>query len=201
MARYTAIADAGKALLEMLKDKIVPEPLSKPENIGLCEPKERGAYTVGIHLYDIKESAETKRIDPVRLPNGDLQNPPLSVQLYYMVSVSSKAELDTKASDEARIIGRVMQSFMDNPIIPYKYLPDSIRVANQDVTVNMLNMELEEKVKVWTMFGESYKVSMFYSVGPIYIDSEVIKVPARKVSSVQLGSTQTYKEYNNEDIK
>ena len=50
----------------------------------------------------------------------------------------------------------------------------------------MLPLSMEEKVKVWTMFGESYKLSAFYVVGPVAIDSEKISKPKRRVDNVFL---------------
>ena len=58
MAKYTIISDVGKGILELLRDKLVPDVIDKTESIGICEPKERGGYIVGIHPYDIKEDTK-----------------------------------------------------------------------------------------------------------------------------------------------
>ena len=52
----------------------------------------------------------------------------------------------------------------------------------------MQTIELEEKVKVWSMFSEPYKLSAFYTVGPINVDSTVIRVPSKRVVSVDIKS-------------
>lgn len=183
MGKYTVIADVGKSIVDMLKDQLIPEPVSKPDTIGICDPKERGSFVVGIHPYNFKENTEMRRIDPVVLPDGNLQNPPGSYQIFYMISVASKSEQATKAEDEQRILGKIIQVLRDNPRIPKKYMPETLRLANEDISIEMLNLELEEKVKIWTMFSEPYKLSIFYSVGPLFIDSEVIKAPAKRVTS------------------
>ena len=61
MAKYSIIADIGKGLVNMLRDKLVPEPVGKPEHIGICEPKNRGGFVVGIHPYDIKVSIKKRK--------------------------------------------------------------------------------------------------------------------------------------------
>lgn len=190
MAKYTIIADIGKGLINMLRDRLVPEPIDKSENIGICEPKERGGYIVGVHPYDIKEDTSGQHQEKVVLPDGSVQDPPAKIELYYMVSVCSKAELDTKAVDEARIIGKIIQIFKDNPTIPARYMPSSTNEPMENVPISPLPLNMEEKVKVWTMFGESYKLSVFYVVGPIAIDSEVIHKPRRRVETVLLNSSQ-----------
>ena len=58
MSKYTIISDIGKGILALLRDKLVPDPVDKAESIGICDPKERGGYIVGIHPYDIKEEPQ-----------------------------------------------------------------------------------------------------------------------------------------------
>lgn len=190
MAKYTIISDIGKGLVSLLRDKLVPEPVDKGESIGICDPKERGGYIVGIHPYDIKEDTSGRATENTTLPDGSVQDPPAMIELYYVVSVCSKAEIETKALDEAKIIGKIIQIFKDNPTIPPRYMPNNVGMPIENVPISMLPLNMEEKVKVWTMFGEPYKLSVFYVVGPISIDSENIHKAKKKVETVYLSSDQ-----------
>lgn len=190
MAKYSIIADIGKGIVNMLRDQLVPEPIDKPEYIGICEPRSRGGYVVGIHPYDIKEDLTGQNQEPKTLADGSIQDPPALLELYYMISVSSKAEMDTKATDEARIIGKIIQVMNDNTQIPDRYMPQTTEYPREIVPISSLPLEMEEKVKVWTMFGESYKLSVFYVIGPIAIDSQKIRKPTRRVETVILNGTQ-----------
>lgn len=190
MAKYTIISDIGKGLVSLLRDKLVPEPVDKGESIGICDPKERGGYIVGIHPYDIKEDTSGRATENTTLPDGSVQDPPAMIELYYVVSVCSKAEIETKALDEAKIIGKIIQIFKDNPTIPPRYMPNNVGMPIENVPISMLPLNMEEKVKVWTMFGEPYKLSVFYVVGPIAIDSENIHKAKKKVETVYLSSDQ-----------
>lgn len=190
MAKYTIISDIGKGLVSLLRDKLVPEPVDKGESIGICDPKERGGYIVGVHPYDIKEDTSGRATENTTLPDGSVQDPPAMIELYYVVSVCSKAEIETKALDEAKIIGKIIQIFKDNPTIPPRYMPNNVGMPIENVPISMLPLNMEEKVKVWTMFGEPYKLSVFYVVGPIAIDSENIHKAKKKVETVYLGSDQ-----------
>lgn len=190
MAKYTIISDIGKGLVSLLRDKLVPEPVDKGESIGICDTKERGGYIVGIHPYDIKEDTSGRATENTTLPDGSVQDPPAMIELYYVVSVCSKAEIETKALDEAKIIGKIIQIFKDNPTIPPRYMPNNVGMPIENVPISMLPLNMEEKVKVWTMFGEPYKLSVFYVVGPIAIDSENIHKAKKKVETVYLGSDQ-----------
>lgn len=190
MAKYTIISDIGKGLLAILRDKLVPDVIDKAESIGICDPKERGGYIVGIHPYDIKEDLSGTAKEPKNLPDGSVQDPPAMIEINYVISVSSKAEIESKALDEAKIIGKIIQIFKDNPTIPARYMPDNAGAPLENVPVSMLPINMEEKVKVWTMFGESYKLSVFYVVGPVAIDSDNIHKPKKRVETIYLGSNQ-----------
>ena len=187
MAKYTIISDVGKALTNILRDKLVPEPIDKPEKIGICEPKDRGNFIVGIHPYDIQEDLTSQKKPPIKLPDGQEMDPPSLMELYYMISVSSKSEIEVRSAEESRIIGKIIQVFKDNQAIPSKYLESNSTI--ESIPISMIPLEMEEKVKIWTMFGESYKLSVFYLVGPVAIDSEVIRKP-KLVETVILGSVQ-----------
>ena len=186
MATYTIISDVGKGLLALLKDKLVPDTVDKGESIGICDPKDRGDYIVGIHPYDIREDTSGKSVESISLPDGSTQDPPAMLELYYVISVNSKAEIGDRALDEAKIIGKIIQVLKDNSIIPSIYMPSNMGTAVEKVPISMLPLSMEEKVKVWTMFGESYKLSAFYVVGPVAIDSEKISRPKRRVENVFL---------------
>jgi len=186
MAKYTIISDIGKGMIELLRDKLVPDVLDKSESIGICDPKERGEFIVGIHPYDIKEDANGKSENKKNLPDGSVQDAPAMIELYYVISVNSKAGLDSKALDEAKIIGKIIQVIKDNPTIPKRYLPNNTESDIENVPISMLPLNMEEKVKIWTMFGEPYKLSVFYIVGPVAIDSTNITKPKQRVETIHL---------------
>ena len=188
MAKYTIISDVGQAITNILREKLTPEPIDKAEKIGICEPKDRGEYIVGIHPYDIKEDLTSQKREPIHLPDGREQDPPSMIELYYMISVSSKAQIELKSAEESRIIGKVIQVFKDNQVIPQNYLPDDSKI--EKIPISMIPLEMEEKVKIWTMFGESYKLSVFYLVGPVAIESEVVRKPEKRVETFIIGSSQ-----------
>ena len=107
-----------------------------------------------------------------------------------MISVASKAEKETRAIDEQMIMGRVIQVLEDNRRLPEKYMPPALRASGETILVSNVPMELEEKTKIWTMFSESYKLSVFYKVGPVQLESAVVTWPASRVREIQLGTEQ-----------
>lgn len=190
MAKYSVISDVSRTIVDLLQAELVPEPVAQAEQIGACDPHERGNFVVGVHIYDISESGEMRPTAPVLQPDGSLRNPPVSLYLSMMVSVASKAEKETRAIDEQMIMGRVIQVLEDHRRLPEKYMPPALRAAGETILVSNVPMELEEKTKIWTMFSESYKLSVFYKVGPVLLESAVVTKPATRVKEIQLGTEQ-----------
>ena len=54
----------------------------------------------------------------------------------------------------------------------------------------MVPLEMEEKIKIWSLFNEPYKQSLFFQVGPVLLDSAIIKVPATRVKTIELTDDQ-----------
>ena len=190
MAQYSVISDVCKTIVDLLQAEMVPEPIAQAEQIGVCDPHERGSCVVGVHIYDISEAGESRQTQPVVQADGSLRSPGTALYLSMMVSVASKAEKETRALDEQMIMGRVIQVLGDNKRLPEKYMPPSLRAAGETILVSGVPMELEEKTKIWTMFSESYKLSMFYKVGPVVLDSAVVSRPAERVREIRLGAEQ-----------
>ena len=57
MAEYTALYEAAQAVVELLRQEMTPEPISKPELIGLCAPQEPEDFQLTVHLYHLEEEA------------------------------------------------------------------------------------------------------------------------------------------------
>lgn len=190
MATYSVISDVSRTIVELLQAELVPEPVAQREQIGVCDPHDRGNFVVGVHLYDISEAGEMRSNGPVLQPDGSQRNPPVSLNLSMMISVASKAEKETRTLDEQMIMGRVIQVLEDNKRLPERYMPQALRAAGEVIRVSQVPMELEEKTKIWTMFSESYKLSVFYKVGPVQLESAVVTKPAARVQEIRLGMEQ-----------
>ena len=181
MGSYTIIADTSRSIIELLRAKMTPEPMQKQEMIGLCEPGDRGSYILGIHLFNIEENGELRQVNPVNLGGDERRNPPLTLSLSYMISVMSKSDISSRAIDEQRILGKAAQVLHDYRRIPEEHLVGTIKDYNENIEINLMNLTLEEKVRIWSSFNEPYRLSMFYKVGPINLESDIIRKTKRVV--------------------
>ena len=190
MGKYSILSDVIKTLVNLLQAELVPEPVAQPEQIGACDPKERGNCVVGLHVYDISEAGEMRSNAPIPLPDGSLRNPPTALNVSLMISIASKAEKETRALDEQIIMGRIIQVLADNKRLPERYMPQELRASGESIHISQVPMELEEKTKIWTMFSENYHLSVFYKIGPILLESAVVTKPATRVREIQMDTVQ-----------
>ena len=93
MAGYTAIADIGNALTELLRLNIVPEVLANEESIGVCSPEDKGDFLLGLYLYDIKQSEVFRNSEMQIMDSKRQKYPPVNLELYYMLTAYSNGDV------------------------------------------------------------------------------------------------------------
>ncbi len=184
MAGYTIISDVSEKIISILQQELVPQLVSGSDGIALCSPSDKSDVSLGVFLFDIRESEEIRRSSMVTHGMGNIQYPPIFVNLYYMVTAYAVGDTKYRMSVEERILGRVIQLFHDYPLISI----DSIApydMSGVDMRIEMLRIDAEQKTKIWNFPNVPYKTSLFYKVSPIAIDSARIQKVSR-VSQVEI---------------
>lgn len=170
MADYTVIADVSEKITELLQQQLVPGLVSGADKIALCSPADKADVSLGIFLFDIRESEEIRRSSMVSYGMNAIQYPPIYLNLFYMITAYASGDVKFKMSAEERLLGRVIQYFHDYPLIPIdKIAPEDM--AGVDLRVEMLRLNAEQKSKIWNFPNTPYKASVFYKVAPVAIDS------------------------------
>lgn len=175
MGKYTVIAEVSQAILSLLRTEMSPEIIKKYEQIALCAPSKQEDVKVGIHLYDIQEYGEFAQRTMIQKSSGELQFPPQALTLFYLVTVYSSADRLSKAIDEQRIMGKVMQVLADNPRIEGQWLNGSLAESEESFEILRDNMKYEDKIKLWQFPNIPYQLSMVYKVQPVKLESTRIK--------------------------
>lgn len=170
MADYTIIADVSEKIAGLLQEQLVPDMVSGADKIALCSPADKADVSLGIFLFDIRESEEIRRSSMVSYGVNAIQYPPIYLNLYYMITAYTVGEVRYKMAAEQRLLGRVIQYFHDYPLIP---IDDVSRedMTGVDLRVEMLRLTAEQKAKIWNFPNIPYKTSIFYKVAPVSIDS------------------------------
>ncbi len=171
MADFSIISDVSNALIKLLRDNICPEPIQVPEAVMLTQPTDKNSdFQLGLFLYDIKDFNELRSSEPIRRGNTK-QQPDRPLSLSYMVFLNSKAQMSISSETEQRILGRVLQTLMDNPQLNITQGSLNEEEDPTDSAITLLNMTFEEKSKIWAALSMPYQVCLFFSISPIILSS------------------------------
>lgn len=171
MSDYTIIAEIGCALVRLLRKELVPDLIRNGSDIGLASPADRGDMNLCVHLYDVSES-ETYRVSGM-IPDGEERQkfPPIHLTLSYVITAFSAGDVKFRAEEEHRIIGKVAQVLRDYPILNLETMEFGMGGGEDRIRIEMRRADLDEKVKVWSFPGLAPKLSLFYQMGPVALDS------------------------------
>lgn len=171
MSDYTIIAEAGKALVRLLRKELVPDLIRNGAEIGLASPADRGDIILCVHLYDVSES-ETYRVNGMISDGEERQKfPPIHLTLSYMITVFSAGDVKFRSEEEQRILGKVAQVFRDCPILNLDTMEFGMGGGEEQIRLEMIRADLDEKAKVWSFPNLAAKPSLFYRMGPVALES------------------------------
>lgn len=181
MGDYTIITEAGNALVRLLRKELVPDIISNDSGIGLASPADRGDMNLCVYLYDVSES-ETYRVSGMISDGVDRQKfPPIHLTLSYMITAFSASDVKFRSEEEQRILGRVAQVLRDDPILNLDTMEFGNGSEGDKIWIEMIKSDMEEKAKVWSFPNLAPKLSLFYCMGPVALDSAKTK----KIKRVQ----------------
>lgn len=171
MSASTAIGMVGESLITFLEDEMSITPAV---NVTLLAPDESGGGNrrVNLFLYKVVENSYLKnsnwqvsRTDPTQVTP-----PPLSLSLFYLLTAYAQADPQTGNVSAHEILGDAMRVFHQNPFIPDIYLVPGLSDAREQLKISQNQLDLDELSKVWTTFGEPYRLSVAYEVSVVQLD-------------------------------
>ena len=184
MEDYTKVANVGEAILGILKEALVPELLNSPDQIGLCSPEDHGDLAVGVWLYDLKEDPGIQAHDMVDMGHTSQRYPSVYLMLSYMITLYLQSDLKYRAVQEHQIMGKIIQTMRDRAVLDAESLMPVEDASGTNIRINMQDLSVEEKMRIWTVPNVPYKTSLFYTAGPVEIQS-TRKRTVRRVRDVQ----------------
>ena len=189
MADYTALTEAGTALVELLRDNLTPEPLGNRELISLCSPHESENNQLTLFLYHIEEEPQSMSAGYYSVDSATERMRPAQYILHFLLTPHSKAPVQVREADQYRILGAALQTLRDNPVIPQKHLSGSLAAENARLHIMLDRMNMEQMLKIWNNTSKDYKLSVVVSVTGVTIDS-MLSRPVHRVSEVVIGTDQ-----------
>lgn len=176
MSDYTAIADVGDTLIELLRDNM-KELITKKESIVLASPGEIEAnddVRLSLFLYQVLENVHLKNQE-MQIKNPTTLNfPPIALDLYYMLTSypSGTQDITERTKEEHSILGRAIQIMNNNSILAGSVLKGNLGTNGHELHITLSSLSLDDMTKMWTTFpGKVFRSSICCLVTPVMIDS------------------------------
>lgn len=171
MADYTALVEAGNALVELLREELTPEPISDRELIALCSPHESENNQLTLYLYQVEEDTQGVPMGYYQVGQNVERLRPSRYNLRFLITAHSKAPAQLRQADQYRMIGAALQVLKDHPILDAKYLGGSLAEQNAVVNVMLEKTNMDQLLKIWNNNSNAYKLSFVVTLSNVEIDS------------------------------
>lgn len=172
MADYTALVEAGTALVELLRDNLTPEPIGNRELIALCSPHESENNQLTLYLYQVEEDTQGAQSGYYQVSREVERLRPTKYNLRFLVTAHSKAPAQLKEADQYRMVGAALQVLRDHPVIDQEYLSGSLAEQNAQVRVVLEKTTQDQLLKIWNNTSSAYKLSFVVLLTGVEIDSK-----------------------------
>lgn len=168
MSASTAIGMVSESLRNMLVGEMSPT-----ESVTILAPDETGVdRRINLFLYKAQENPVLKNMDwQVRsgAPN-QLVPPPLSLNLFYLMTPYAPTDPQTGNSEAHQILGEAMRVLYENPIVPNTYLEPGLQSSREQIKVMLNTLDLDELSRVWATFTQPFRLSVLYEVSVVQLD-------------------------------
>ena len=132
--------------------------------------------SLNVFLYLTVVNAAWRNMDmPRQVRPGETGSPPLSLNLYYLITAYGRDDVDGNALSH-RVLGGAMSVLHDHAVLGAQEIASAL--ANNDlaeqierVRISPLSMSVEEMSKLWMTFQTNYRISAAYEATVILVDS------------------------------
>ena len=187
MSDYKVLAEVGQSLINVLWEQIHADSdlfalINNVSLISLESPAEHQENTsdaalLSVYLYRITEDPYMKNRGTVEGTGGKIRKPPLSLDLYYLITPLLKAPRDQQI-----VLGKILQILYDHPTLEGPELDGSLAASGDVVRVVFNTVPLQEVSWVWQALETPYRLSVTYTVRVTLLDSTEEQSQARIIT-------------------
>ncbi|HZF20334.1 MAG TPA: DUF4255 domain-containing protein [Burkholderiales bacterium] len=170
MSASSAIGMVGESLRNLLVGEMKITPSAEVTLLGPDESA--GARRVNLFLYRVQENPFLRNAD-WRVTSADptrIGPPPLSINLFYLLTPYATNDLQTGATPAHEILGEAMRVFYENAIVPNQYLVDGLKDAPEQIKIMQHALDLDELSQVWSTFKQPFRLSVLYEISVVQVD-------------------------------
>ncbi|MDQ6869492.1 MAG: DUF4255 domain-containing protein [Pseudomonadota bacterium] len=183
---YIVIGEAGKTLVRVIWNAIAADPflfglINSESLLSLESPAEHiennDSALLSVYRYRIGEDPFMKNRLPVEGTGGMLRRPPLSLDLYYLIT-----PMLADAFDRHVVLGKVMQVLYDQPTLDGPDLVGSLAAEGDTLRVIFNPVPLNDVALVWQALEIPYMLCISYMMRVALLQSTEQAGTARVVS-------------------
>ncbi len=177
----------GESLIDFLEDEMSITPQVA---VTLLAPDEPGGGNrrLNLFLYKVVENSFLKNADwqVSRTDPSQITPPPLSLSLFYLMTAYAPADPQLGNTSAQEILGDAMRVFHQDPFIPTANLVPGLIDAPERLKISQNQLDLDELSKIWTTFGEPYRLSVTYEVSLVQLDQTLAttQTMAQRVTTI-----------------
>jgi hypothetical protein len=188
MSACTAIGLVSESLRNLLLGE-----MQLTVNVTILAPDEGGSNPrINLFLYQVQENPAFKNNDWQLKPgfNNILVPPPLSLNLFYLMTPYAQNDGQTGNATAHGILGEAMRVFYENSTVPAAYLSDGLENANEQIQIIQNSLDMEELARVWSTFTQPFRLSVLYQISVVQIDAIREKEMAERVTKIKAPDTE-----------
>lgn len=171
---YTALSATTEALIALLEDRLgfLSAAFGSTWEVTPQTPREmseKNLQGLSVWLYRVERDEHHINQTPRRVAFNQVEPRPLPLRLHYLISPIALG--GEEGLLEQKILGVVLQTFHDQPILEGANLQPELRKATGRITVRLESQGLEEITRVWDALERSYQLCVSYEVSVVMVAS------------------------------
>jgi hypothetical protein len=141
-----------------------------------------GDIGLSMWLYRLVRDEQTLNRPPRRVSAILTRRQPLPVRAHYLMTpiVTGSANIPAPEAEQL-IIGRILQTFHDEPLISGPDLAGSYQGSSAELAVRLETLGLDETSRIWEGLERPYQLSISYEVAIVVIGSALQPMDATPV--------------------
>lgn len=189
MSNSLAIAAVTATLRSLLDRRINADPNVDPSadpalagTIVTTRPPDEAqnrsdARQLNLFLYHTLPNAAWRNMDmPRHSRPGETGQPPLPLNLYYLLTPYIRADNEDTTFLSHRLMGRAMSILHDHPVLGSEEIRNALpgndlHTQVDRVRITVYPLTLDEMSKMWTTFQSQYRISAAYQVQVVLLES------------------------------
>jgi Pvc16 N-terminal domain len=171
MSASTAIGMVSTSLRNLLVSEMQ---LNLTVEVTVLAPDEPGGdRRVNLFLYRLEENPYLKNAEPTLHPGPPpmLMPPPLSLELFYLMTAYAPNDALTGNATSHQILGEAMRVFHENAEVPRNVLDAGLLDARERLQIVKRSLDPEELSRIWSTFDQPFRLSVLYQVSTVQLDT------------------------------